>query len=150
MDEFLTTKLSDQAGETLVTTFLFISSVTDGIPVVRLTPSSSTSGWMWPFRQIQLCARLSVCEFIFKPIFRKKNHLACLRNYITVNDVGMTGPAHIRPMHLPHRQDFGLRGTSDHVLLWQIVLSFFFGFSMPVQNLVENIWQLILSAQPVW
>lgn len=34
---------------------------------------------------------------------------------MSIGDVGKTGGQFIRPFHLPHRQDYGLRGTSDHV-----------------------------------
>ena len=41
----------------------------------------------------------------------------CVRTYAKVKDIGSPGPIQVRPWHLPHRQDYGLRGTSDHVLL---------------------------------
>lgn len=44
-----------------------------------------------------------------------KPHL--VRSYVTANDVGKTGPVQVQPHHLPHRQDYGLRGTSDHVIM---------------------------------
>lgn len=36
-----------------------------------------------------------------------------LRSYITKDDLGKVGPYLLRPVHLPHRNDYGLRGTSD-------------------------------------
>ena len=35
-----------------------------------------------------------------------------------------TGPFQIRPFQLPHRQDYGLRGTSDHVVWLQTKMNF--------------------------
>ena len=42
-------------------------------------------------------------------------HVFVLRRYATSADVGKTGGFQLRMHQLPHRADFGLRGTSDHV-----------------------------------
>ncbi len=36
-----------------------------------------------------------------------------IRSYIKNTDLGKVGPYLLRPVHLPHRNDYGLRGTSD-------------------------------------
>ena len=54
------------------------------------------------------------------------------RTYVTADDVGKVGPLEVRPYHLPHRSDFGLRGTPDPVrysvffkMLFDLIVVFF-------------------------
>ena len=46
------------------------------------------------------------------------------RSYLAAADVHTVGAGVIRPFHLPHRSDFGLRGTADNaalVLQWDVL-----------------------------
>lgn len=78
-------------------------------PVISTSLLNESCPAVCKFHQVS-CLGLKLLRF-YQPTACFK--MIC-RRYIKASDAGVLGAVQIRAHHLPHRADFGLRGTADH------------------------------------
>lgn len=111
----------------------------------RRTLPNSTHGWNLPFRLKLVCHGLSFEIKHYQPFPTSM----MMRSYIAEADLKTTGAKILRPFHLPHRLDYGLRGTSD--VDWSLVVIFFKLLTLIPQtpNHIHIGWGLRRSNMPL-
>ena len=116
-DTYLQMKLSTEANKLILDTYLCPHTQVHISHILRR--KFETAGGCHRFLQVRGFVVSSWSGDVLPSYFDFFKHKVTsnfnFRSYAQVKDIGKPGPLLLRPFHLVHRADFGLRGTGDHV-----------------------------------